>query len=112
MSVFGKALVLFSLLAVLIAAAAAQAPLPATIHGTQHAGCHQPTTKTPAPVSYRCCQSGHDSLLLLNSGFVHSSAQIVQFARMPVLAAQPSVPGSSYTASPPNEWSAPLSLRI
>jgi hypothetical protein len=33
------------------------------------AGCHQHGAKPPAntPVSYRCCQSGHDSAILQSS---------------------------------------------
>ena len=35
----------------------------------RHAGCHERGAKPPAsvPVSYRCCQSGHNSVLLRTS---------------------------------------------
>ena len=35
----------------------------------QPAACHQHGTRipTPQPVTYRCCQSGHDSAILQNS---------------------------------------------
>jgi hypothetical protein len=60
-----------NLLVVLLAAVVATAspfgqeasPMPA-VH-EQPAGCHQHgTAPSPQPVSYRCCQSGHDSAIL------------------------------------------------
>jgi hypothetical protein len=113
MSLFGKTLVLVSLLAILIATAAAQVSFASATPRQQHAGCHQPAPKTPAPASYSCCQAGHDSLLLL-SGSVHSSTQLATITQlvMPTLVDQPSVPDFQNSASPPGESSAPLPLRV
>src|SRR5947207_491999 len=110
MNLFGKTLVLLSLLAILIATAAAQVSFPTGTSRQQHAGCHQPAPKTPAPVSYSCCQAGHDSLLLLNAGSVHFATQFTITVELviPTLVDQPLVSDSEYSVSPPRESPGPL----
>ncbi|HZQ68244.1 MAG TPA: hypothetical protein VFA68_06975 [Terriglobales bacterium] len=114
MSLFGKILILFSLIATLIAAAAAQVSFPAGTTRQQHAGCHQPAPPTPAPVSYSCCQAGHDSLLLLHSDRGDSSAYIV--IDLPTEIFMPvdrqAAARLQYSASPPGEPSASVPLRV
>jgi hypothetical protein len=114
MSLFGKILILFSLLAILIATAAAQVSFFPVASSSQHAGCHQPAPSTPAPVTYTCCQAGHDSLLLLNSDFVHASAQVATNVTLtiPTFVDQPFVSFSRYSASPPGHSSPGLPLRV
>lgn len=43
------------------------------------AGCHQHGAKPPAsvPVSYRCCQGGHDSAILQTSSAVQLSSNLL-----------------------------------
>jgi hypothetical protein len=114
MTRFGKTLILFSLFAILIASAAAQVSfLPASTR-PQHAGCHQPASNTPTPVTYSCCQAGHDSLLLLNSDFVYCWAPVATSLQqaIPISVDDFFVSLSRYSASPPGDLSGPLPLRV
>jgi hypothetical protein len=61
----------YKVLAVLLLAAMATVVVagqegPLMVVAARPAGCHQHGAKPPvsAPVSYRCCQSGHDSAIL------------------------------------------------
>lgn len=111
MSLYGKILILFSLFAVLIASAAAQVSFLPAPSRPQHAGCHQPAPKTP--VSYSCCQAGHDSLLL-NSEFVHAPAQVATKIQqvVPISVGPRFMSVSRYSASPPGDLSEPVPLRV
>lgn len=112
-SSFGKVFILFPLFAILIATAAAQVFVPAS-SASQHAGCHQPASRTPAPVTYTCCQAGHDSLLLLDSNLVGPSAQVATniTKAAPIFSDQALVSLSRYSASPPRDSSSFLSFRV
>ena len=67
---------LLALIATLSAAGQEDHMMPAL---ARPAGCHQHGAKLPAsvPVSYRCCQGGHDSAILQTSSAVQLSSNLL-----------------------------------
>ena len=54
-------------------------------------GCHQhDTTPVPQPVSYRCCQSGHNSAILQNS----MTSELGALALVPAAQSKPNLPAA------------------
>ncbi|PYX94947.1 MAG: hypothetical protein DMG67_00200 [Acidobacteria bacterium] len=61
--------------------------------------CHQhDTTPVPQPVSYRCCQSGHDSAILQNS----LTSELGTMALLPAARSNQNLPVASAEHSPLN----------
>jgi len=105
------------------------ASAPLATPGRQHAGCHGhgggslpessrsasplPRSPLPAPVSYRCCLTGHAAALLQTSDLqqlsIHyaSTTQQIEFARTEYLLSAREVP-TVLSADPPN--TAPLRI--
>ena len=113
MSGIRKLIILISLLATLVAAAAAQMTFATAPAHEQHAGCHQPQPKSPASPNYSCCQAGHDSLLLLNSELT----RFVAHSELFTMSAEPDLlvhfaSATAASSSPPIGFPAPLTLRV
>jgi hypothetical protein len=108
-----KLLVLFSLLAILFAAAMAQSQFAFAPAHEPHAGCHAPAPKAPLPASYSCCKAGHDSLLLLSVGSGHLPTQLISCADVTPIRADHSFSSVTDSAkSPPGALSQSASLRV
>lgn len=74
-----KILAVLLLTAMAAVSGAVRQELPMAAMEARPAGCHQHGAKPPAPtpVSYRCCQSGHDSAIVLTRFATQlSSAQL------------------------------------
>jgi hypothetical protein len=83
-----KAFAVFLLTAMATVSMAGQEGTMMAVVPARPAGCHQHGAKPPAsaPVSYRCCQSGHDSAILQTSlGTPLSSALVSTGVSMPAL---------------------------
>jgi hypothetical protein len=74
-----KMLAVFLLTAMTALSVAGQGGSLMVVMSARPAGCHQPGAKPPAsrPVSYRCCQSGHDSAILQTSFATQLSSALI-----------------------------------